>query len=201
MKKLFQKRPLNGQREFEIVKQRYLLVTHRSLRGRISRYQLDLLALDPNGPQLVQFAWHWLIAGVVIGLISYVSGLLHSWPQDLSWQNSLYAMAWLGATCTIILVVLFIYRSSFEKNYTTRHSNIPLVRLFSNKPNREQFRQFTEQLETLITELSEHYTLPVSDQLAGEMKMLRRLAQEKIMTVEAYEKAKNELFRLSDKHT
>ena len=201
MEKLFQKRLFNGHRKFEIVKQHYIVVTNQSLHGRISTYRLDLLALDPSGRRLVRFAWPWLIAAGVMGGFAIVSSLLQSWPKDLAWQYGLHALTGIGVVGSASLLFLFIYRSSFERVYFTRHSDIPLVRLFSNRPDRKQFRQFTEQLETLITELSERYALPVKNQFVGEMKMLRRLAQEKVMTADAYTKAKNKLFQLSDEYS
>ena len=201
MEKLFQKRLFNGHRKFKIVKQRYLVVSNQSLHGRINNYRLDLLALNPNGRHLVCFAWRWLIAAGITGIVAVASSLLQNWPKDLAWQYGLHALTGIGAVGATTLLFLFIYRSSFERVYFTRHSDEPLVSLFSNRPDRKQFRKFTERLETIITELSEHHALSVKNQFAGEMKMLRRLAQEKVITADAYTKAKNKLFRLSDEHS
>ena len=201
MEKLFQKRLFNGHRKFEIVKQHYLVVTYKSLYGRINNYRLDLLALDPRGRHLVQLAWPWLIAAGIMGVLAVTSSLLHSWPKDLAWQYGLHTLTSIGAVGAATLIFIFIYRSSFERIYYTRHSDVPLVSLFSNRPDRKQFRQFTKNLETIITDLSERNALSVKDQFAGEMKMLRRLVQEKVITEEAYTEAKNKLFQLSDEHS
>ncbi|MCW9024201.1 MAG: hypothetical protein OQK73_05920 [Gammaproteobacteria bacterium] len=198
MEKLFQKRLFNSEREFKLSKQRLLKIRIRSFRGRSSRYCIDLLALDPTGKRQIHFAWSWLIAAGIVGGLAFVLGVLQGWLEDTTLQQGLQALAALGAISTIALLFFFFTRSSFERVYTAYYSDIPLVRLLNNLPDKEQFKQFTEQLESLITQLHEHHNMSVETQLAGEMKMLRRLVKEKIVSTDVYEKAKNELFRVTN---
>lgn len=201
MDKLFQKRLFNGHREFELVKQRYLKMTIQSLHGRVKHYRLDLLALNPVGQRRIRLAKHWLMASVAAGVLALLMALIQSLLQDRSWQQGMQAMALLLTVVTFVLLFFFFYRSKFEWVYMTRHSGIALVRFFNHRPDKSQFKQYIEQLELLIQQLQQTHKLPFEKQLAGEMKMLRRLAQEKILTTTQYEQAKGKLFLVANERS
>jgi hypothetical protein len=70
--------------------------------------------------------------------------------------------------------------------------------MWANQPTRDEVNRFAEALEARIENLTEKHNLEVSTQLAGEMRMLRRLHQEGHLRRADYEAAKQTLLSRSD---
>ena len=74
----------------------------------------------------------------------------------------------------------------------------PIVILSVNKPSKKTFSFFVESVEEHIRMTQEKHKISEEKQLAGEMKMLRRLSGEAIISEKVYESAKNKLFSSFD---
>ena len=71
---------------------------------------------------------------------------------------------------------------------------MPIVILCVGKPSKKSFSSFIEKIEKRIKKFREHMALDTEKQLTGEMKMLRRLSEDGVISTRAYEDAKAKLF-------
>jgi hypothetical protein len=63
----------------------------------------------------------------------------------------------------------------------------------------KSYRSFIEQLNSYIQKTRTFWQLKLDQQIAGEMRMLRRLAGEGVITQRDYDQAKGRLFGVSNK--
>ena len=79
---------------------------------------------------------------------------------------------------------------SIKRVYSSRLANVPVLRFDINKPDRKTYKSFVNELEQHIGKMQAAYTLRADQQLAGELRMLRRLLQDGFVAQSAYDKAK-----------
>lgn len=183
-----------GERQFEIRDNRYLYVEMQGVKNR-TRYQLDLMALQPDSQRRFTIAWKWLLASLacLLLLILVLQGLPMLFNIDLQ--------AWaLPLTLTLVglaflFLIVFFSASYREYHYASRHSDLPLVRLLAGKPSRRQFRKFRQHLEQRVQELMENSHLTPQQQRAGELRLLRRLSKCGVLGEDDYEQAKQQLMQ------
>jgi hypothetical protein len=191
--KILQQRGLfAGQRRFEIRDNRYLFVEMQGVKNTL-RYQLDLMALQPDSQRHFTIAWRWLLASAasILLLVLILQGIpllfdvsLEAWALPLT--LGLVGLAFL-------FLILFFSASYREYRYTSRHCGFPLVRLLAGKPSRKQFRGFRKQLEQGVRQRLQNSHLTPQQERAGELRLLRRLAKCGVLREEDYEQAKQQL--------
>ena len=79
-------------------------------------------------------------------------------------------------------------------------SRLARVRLFDihiGKPNHRAYKSFLGKLNQSLTKARQFWNLKPEHQVAGEMRMLRRLSEEGVIKQSDYENAKKKLFSLS----
>lgn len=158
---------------------------------------ISVMALSPESRRRYEIAWPWLIAtaaGIGFALLgAFAASLSSGLTQSLLWLS-----AGLSGAAAVVCLAVLAARSRAERVYATRHAGIPLVAMWANQPTRDEVNRFGEVLEARIERLSEKRNLDVSAQLAGEMRMLRRLHQEGHLSRDDYEGAKQTLLSRSD---
>ena len=161
-------------------------------------YKVHLLALANKGKSKFNISWPWLwcilICIVVLGIFSVVK-------QYISLENQLLELAiYFACAAGIILgLVMLALKFSLKRIYFSRIANIPILDIEINKPNRKSYKSFVSALEQHINKMQAAYNLKADQQLAGEIRMLRRLSQDGIVSQAAYDKAKGKLFKISKK--
>ncbi|MFO8024452.1 hypothetical protein [Thiohalophilus sp.] len=176
------------------------LLDNRALRIREKRnkrqrvYSIDLLALDPTSQQRLALCRPWLI-GSVLTLFS-VLFILWLLPGYLPGKADGYLLLTLVLASLLLTGQLYLFwkYSSRQRIYVSRHAGVPLVKLQVNQPSRTEFEQFVQHLERRIAKLGEDFVLPTQNQLAGELRMLRRLNNSQVIAHTQYEQAKEKLF-------
>lgn len=193
---LAQREFLSGERRFEIKDGRYLFVVINKLKKNTA-YQLDLVALKPKSIIRINIAWSWLLAAAVIILISYTA--LEILPQyiDVNLENYAFPIRLGSASLAVIFLILFVVTSCRERVFVASNTNFPLVRLLIGKPNRKAYNTFLRHLENRIKALSEHLQLNNQQQLAGELRMIRRLSKIGVISEKEYKRFKSKLMKLS----
>ena len=135
-----------------------------------------------------------IIAAVIFATIVFIGmkfpGLLAGIGDSLS--AGIIALA---AVCTTICLILLWLSSSRKQVFYTRHGHIPLLEIWVGQPNGKSFRKYVKLLKERIEEAQAKSGLDNEQQLTGEMKMLRRLADENVINKDLYEKAKASLFK------
>lgn len=184
------------ERTFELKEGRYLFVDTKKLK-RNTAYQLDILALKPKSKFRINLAWPWLVAAVVVVLVSYFS--LEMLPKlfDINLENYSFPITLGTASLAFIFVILFFVTSCRERVFVASNTNFPLVRLLVGKPNQKAYHNFLRHLEKRIQVLSKHIQLNNQQQLAGELRMVRRLSKIGVISERDYNRFKTRLMKLS----
>jgi hypothetical protein len=194
---LLQRGLFSGERRFELKDGRYLFVDVKQLK-RNKTYQLDLVALEPKSKFGFRINWPWLVAAAVVMLVHYF--LLQLLPHlfQISLDDYAFPLT-LGLTSlAFIFLIVFIATSSIERVFVASNTNFPLIRLLVGKPDRKSYRAFLAQLETSIKSVSENIHLDKQQLLAGELRMMRRLTKNAILTEKQYEHIKARLMKLAN---
>lgn len=179
-------------RRVELLDNRELHVEEQSKRSKID-YSVDLLALEEHCRRKLFFSWPWLLCGVVIFLVVLILWWLT--PQFFS-NNTVWLKIMLLAAGGVVIGIC-VYKcwmnSSRRLYFVSRHAKIPLLELEVDKPSGKTFKEFVSYMENRIKALQEHFQLSMQQQLSGEMRMLRRLVDKKILSEADYESAKANL--------
>jgi len=188
---LEQRGPLSKKRVVQLLDNRELYITEENKRSR-KDYSIDLLALDSQRRRRIHLAWPWLLSLLFI-LIPLIVLLLipEYFAEYSSLPVSLVVLP--GGLVTAVCLYMFWINSSRRHCFVSRHANIPLVVLDTNKPDRKEVSEFVAALEQYIKQQQEQYQLSDQQQLSGEMRMLRRLTDKKILSETDYEQAKEKL--------
>lgn len=196
MLELKQKKLFSGERHFSFKDKSTVHVILKSL-NKHKEYLIDLAALDPKYRRKFVFAKKSLISFILffsIGLIFYFSPAL----SYLELGNTDWFLSAAVVLCLISLI-LFLAFTRYERVFVSRHSKTPLIRFYNGLPNKEEFKQFTQFIQSESELRFEKLNLDLQQQRAGELKTIRRMFDEGLMTLSQYDRAKKKLLKLSDK--
>ncbi len=194
---LTQRGLFTGERRFQLRDDRYLFIQVKGVKKE-KNFQIDLMALNPKSKHKLTIAWRWLLATGITLLTLFLA--LHIMPHFFGIALDAYALPFTISLSLLafIFAVVGISASYRELIFVSCFGKHPLVRLLTNKPDRKTFQDFTRHLENCIEKLSQHVRLDTQRRLAGEIKMLRRLAKNGVLSIKDYENLKAHLFKLSD---
>lgn len=187
---LCQQLQFGTERQIQLLDNRELRIVDNGKRGQ-REYSVDLLALAAPGKSRISIAWRWLVAAIAIPLIAF--NLIPYLPASLA---ALYIT--LIKIVSIVLAIGFLYLfwrgTTFKRFFYSKHARIPIVDIVIGKPSLKEYNRFVERLEKRIIKLGSHFNLSRDQQLSGEMRMLRRLIDKKIVSESEYKRAKSKLF-------
>jgi len=193
---LNQKKLFAGERQFSFRDKTTLSVKIKTLKTSCE-YLIDVVALDPKMKSNFIFAKKSLISCILflnISLLFYLTPLL-----DLF---ELTNKSWYIAAATILSLISFItflVFTQYERVFIARHTKIPLVRFYNGLPNKKEFKNFINMIQTKSQKRFEHLGLNMQSQCAGELKTIRRIQEQGGLSFSQYEHAKNKLLKFSDR--
>lgn len=161
-------------------------------------YSVDILSLHNKSKNILFISWKWLATSVSFFLLMLL--LLKFLPPYLDTNKNLYLaiIILVGLLGSFTCIVQFFKKISNKKIFFSRNANVPIIILSANKPNKKDFSSFTNTIEKHIITSQENNKLTEERQLSGEMKMLRRLSDQAIISKNAYESAKSKLLNNFD---
>ncbi|MCK4585847.1 MAG: hypothetical protein KAU29_00790 [Gammaproteobacteria bacterium] len=158
-----------------------------------TKYIIDLLALEDASQQKTILGWKWIVAGLV-AILSMVLCLtfLPMPDESMLYTASVYIVGLaVGGGCFYMA-----WKGTSRKQvFHSRSANVPLIELAVNNPSKKAFDDFVGKVEELIQSSREGLVISANNQLAGEMKMLRRLSEEGVLGASVYKKAKDGLLK------
>jgi len=171
------------------------LHVEKKVKPHRTKYIIDLLALEETSQQKTILGWKWFVAGLTAILsMALCLSFLPMLDESMLYMALIYIVGLAGSAGCFLKA----YKGTSRKQiFHSRSANIPLIELAINKPSKKVFNDFVNNLEALIQSSREGLVISTNNQLAGEMKMLRRLSEEGVLSVSAYKKAKTGLL---DKH-
>ena len=171
-----------------LMKERELRIVRKGKRTK-SQYNIDVLALDEISQRKTYLGWKWFLAGVMVMLLAFaVSNLVPILKNSMAYQGVVYVAAiGLGIGCFFMAWKVTNKMQIFH----SRKAKVPLVELEVNKPSKKEFSAFVEKLESCISAAHQKMNIGNDKQLTGEMKTLRRLADQGVLGRTEYETAKS----------
>jgi hypothetical protein len=157
-------------------------------------YSIDILSLQDKSKKVICIAWRWLIAGVLSLLFMLI--LIKVLPGYLNENKNLYLsiVLLIGVIVGIVCFIKFWKQSSKKQIFYSRNAKVPLIILSVGNPTKKTFSSFINLIEKRIKKFRSHMKVEEDKQLTGEMKMLRRLSDDGVISKKDYEKAKSKLF-------
>ena len=157
-------------------------------------FSVDILSLQDKSKKTFSIAWKWLIS--CVGFFLVMLALLKFLPAYLGENKNLYLgiILLVGLVGTIYSLIKFLKNTSKKQIFYSRNAHVPIVILCANKPSKKTFSSFINSIENRITKFRNHMDIDNEKQLTGEMKMLRRLSDDGVISKKDYEKAKEKLF-------
>jgi hypothetical protein len=179
--------------QVKLVDGRELQVAQNGKKKKIS-FSVDILSLQDKSKKTFSIAWKWLIAAAVLFLV--MLALLKFLPAYLGENKNLYlgVILFVGLVGTILSFIKFFKNTSKKQIFYSRNANVPIVILCANKPSKKIFSSFIDSIEKRIKKFRKHMDIDTEKQLTGEMKMLRRLSDDGVISKKDYERAKEKLF-------
>jgi len=180
---------IGDERTFEIYNEKYLKVSGRNLFGEF-KYHLNLSMMEPWPVRHRIVAWRWLL-GVVyfgIGSAAFIAYSIHHAELDLLGRVLPFVV--LFVLVTLACLVMFLFRSPDVIEFRSRYGGIALISLLYNKPERDDFKAFVEEIKARILSASQQLKIDKKQMLAIELKEIRRLVEEGALQEQDYTRAK-----------
>lgn len=157
-------------------------------------YSVDILSLQDKSKKTFCIAWKWLISSISFLLLMLI--LMKVLPAYLGGNKNLYLSIILltGLLGGIFCFFQFWKQTSVQQIFYSRNAHVPIIILSVGKPSKKNFSYFINGLEKRIKEFRNHMDVDEDKQLTGEVKMLRRLSDEGVISKRDYENAKSKLF-------
>lgn len=161
-------------------------------------FAISLLALGEKSSYRIHFSWGWLIIACLIGALLggyYFAADYYHFSIGI-YEFIIVGLAGLAIVACIIVFFLTISR---KREFYSLHSHVALFDIMVNKPNSREYRAFLAELQACIVKAREFWKLKPDQQMAGELRMLRRLVEEGVLEQGLYDKAKERLFSRNTK--
>lgn len=185
---------------FEHYNEHYLHVSEIRKRRTFS-YDIDLAVMKPDSHYEMTVPWNWLVASAV-GIGVLVGTLTHLFFH-MSLKKILLLSPFLVVVVTFIILSLRSFIRGYERKrvFLSRYAAYPILQIPVDTRRKGRIYRFIAHLEH-CTEMSiNKRRIPDEVLQAGEMKTLRRLANEGLISKSQYNTAKNRIFKNLDNAT
>ncbi len=173
--------------EIELFNGYYLCLKERILNNR-RKFKIEVATLNPQARKKFSFSYHWLalaiISAAVAGYLATATGPMFS-PYEIP----------LAATISAAFLFLFVYTAERSWVVETRNSLYPLVVIPYNSKQQKEAKGFINELQEAIEKNVAEKGYRNTDLFAGEMRMLRRLANNGVLSDKLYNKAKSHMMK------
>lgn len=182
---------IRGELEIELFNDFYLCVKEKPLK-RTKQFKMELATLNPEASRKVDLAVHWLASALVFAVVS--AYFFYSLSAGGDTMTSLLIGA---VTAAIAILSLYLFSAASERKWVleTRNALYPLVVIPYNKRQRKEAKAFVETLQQAIEKNVRTKRYSTEDLFAGEMRMLRRLSKNKVLSEKLYDKAKASMMK------
>ncbi len=194
--KLSQDKLFYGKSNFEIKSGSHISIEQLKTTKKI-KFDIDLMALSPDSRIQVNLAWHWMMAMMIsLIVIVIVLAIMQFISDELVLEYTQYFIAVL-VFLFFIFTVLFLIFSNRKRIFMTRHAGLPVIEILISNPNKNSYNSFVNNLENEIIIAVGNRQLNTKQQRAGELKTLRRLSLQGVISKSDYDESKHTLLHAS----
>lgn len=159
------------------------------------KFRIDITYLNPHPIRQHKVAWKWLFIAIpflLISLIMAYAGLFSAtFEPSSNFLNVLIGLSLFSVIC----ILLAIHRSYDKWVFSSECGHVNLIELLNNHPDMASFKTFIDQLTLQVRKAKQAKNKPLSECLAGELRELRRLKDETVISKNEYESAKQLIFK------
>ncbi len=183
-------------RRFEIYNEKFLKINIHNVFGD-KAYHLNMDILEPWPILQRQISPRWLLSLVYFGGATLIYSIYLLQHPDRETLGHLIPFIFLFILLTLGSLLMFLYQSPNVMEFRSRYGGCVLVGLLKNKPNKEDFKHFTDELKTRVLAASQAITLDKPQMIEFELQELQRLVEEGIVSEAEYNKAKNRIKKIN----
>ena len=178
---------------FRIHNGKFLSVKEHTLTSK-KTYWFPLAHLDPEPEHHKSINW-WLVLSAVITCQVAILIVYLRFSMDLGrWAAYTTAPATILFIASLILLVMTIYTYTNHFIYASRKGRYPIAVVLNNLPSKQACQEFIATLNASISQARQSAQRDESQQLAAELRELRRLRDEAAISNEDYARAKRNIF-------
>ena len=182
-------------RLFEIYNNKFIKVSTNNLLNN-SSYHLNLSLLAPWPVRHRNISWQWLMAVFYFSLttLAYTAYLFYF--QESSKLERLLPFIVVFLLLSLGSFLMFLYQSPNEIEFKSRYGNCVVLSLLYNNPNRKECKEFIEEIKLRSLSASQAVKIDKSQMLDIEMKELKRMRNEGVISQHHYADAKERILKI-----
>jgi hypothetical protein len=159
------------------------------------KFRINIAYLNPHPIRQHKVAWKWLIIAIPFFLVSLIMAYAGLFSATFEPSSNFMTVLTGLSLFSIICILLVIHRSYDKWIFSSEYGHVDLIELFNNYPDTVSFKLFIEQLTLQIKKTKQAKNKPLSEYLAEELRELRRLKDETVISKNQYETAKQLIFK------
>ncbi len=176
-------------RRFEIYNDKFVRINIHNVFGD-KTYHLNMGMLEPWPILHRRISWRWLLGTSFFGLATLILGIYLYLHPDNETIGQLIPFITLFLVLALAALLMFLYSSPHVMEFRSRYGNCALIGLLKNRPDKQEFRHFVDELKTRILAASQVVTFNKKQMLEIELKELRRLTDEGVLLEHEYLRAR-----------
>jgi hypothetical protein len=182
-------------RRFEIYNDKFIKINIHNIFGD-KVYHLNMAMLEPWPSLHRRISWRWLLALGYFSLATsiYVIYLYHHPEREI--LGRLIPFITLFLLLALASLLMFLYQSPNVMEFRSRYGNSVLISLLKNRPNKREFKHFTDELKTRVLAAGQAVPFNKTQMLAIELNELRRLTDEGVLLEHEYQQAKDRVLSM-----
>ena len=183
-------------RAFEIYNDKFIKVITNNIINNHS-YHLNLSMLAPWPVRHRNISWQWLLAVIYFSFTTLAFTAYLFYFQEGSKLERLLPFVVVFLLFSLATFLMFLYQSSNVMEFKTRYGNCVVLSLLHNRPNKEEFKLFVEEIKLRSLTASQAVKIDKNQMLNIEMNELKRLYSEGIITQHDFEEAKARILQIN----
>ena len=176
-------------RRFEIYNDKFIRISIHNVFGD-KTYHLNMGMLEPWPILHRRISWRWLLALGYFGVTTLIYGIYLYLNPTSETIGRLVPFFTVFVLLVMAALLMFLYSSPNVMEFRSRYGNCPLISLLKNRPNKQEFKHFADELKTRVLAASQVVTFNKKQMLEIELKELRRLTDEGILLEHEYLQAR-----------
>lgn len=160
---------------------------------RSAQYWVNLMFVDPRPRRKLMVNWRMGFGSLALSAIA--AGLFAA-EQHFHVSAHFTYFNFVAISLGILGLAGFInamYQTRHPLVFVTCTGRVPVVELVMNMPSKEAFKSYVTGLSRCIERVQQHYASRLKNQFAGELAEHRRLKDNKAISDQDYETAKNRI--------
>ena len=152
--------------------------------------------LEPWPVHHRRIAWRWLIAFIYFLFTTAVFFIYQYSHPETSSSAVLLPFVITFFLLSLVSLLFLLYQSPNVTEFRSRYGSCPLISLMQNKPDTDTFSKFTKEIRARILAASQNVTFDKKQMLSFELQELRRLADNKVLSENDYNRAKSRVMKM-----